>query len=93
MSTQILVSDTFYHRKNPISKISDEEIKAEVKFAYAELATASKGCCTDKSWDSKSSWSPRQNRAKLFGYPADKLPESLTDAYAGCGKIRGRVCR
>jgi SAM-dependent methyltransferase len=66
--------------------MSDEEIKVEVKRAYAELATASKGCCTDKSCcDSGSSWSPRQNRAKLFGYPVDKLPESLTDAYAGCG--------
>lgn len=70
----------------PVSKMSEEEIKSEVKRAYAELATASKGCCTDKSCsDSGSSWSPRQNRAKLFGYPVEKLPESLTEAYAGCG--------
>jgi SAM-dependent methyltransferase len=70
----------------PVSKMSEEEIKEEVKRAYAELATASKGCCTDKSCcDGNNSWSPRQNRAKLFGYPVDELPESLTDAYAGCG--------
>jgi SAM-dependent methyltransferase len=70
----------------PVSKMSDEEIKEEVKRAYAELATASKGCCTDKSCcDNESSWSPRQNRAKIFGYPVDKLPESLTESYAGCG--------
>ncbi|MFX1318839.1 MAG: arsenite methyltransferase [Promethearchaeota archaeon] len=69
-----------------LSKMSEEEIKEEVKRAYAELANASKSYCTKKSCcDSSSSWSPRQNRAKLFGYPVDKLPESLTDAYAGCG--------
>ena len=70
----------------PVSKMSDEEIKEEVKRAYAELATASKGCCKDSSCcDSETSWSPRQNRAKLFGYPVDELPESITEAYAGCG--------
>jgi SAM-dependent methyltransferase len=69
-----------------VSEMSDEEIKEEVKRAYADLAIASKGCCTDKSCcDSGSSWSPRQNRAKLFGYPVEKIPESLTEAYAGCG--------
>lgn len=70
----------------PVSKMNDEELKEEVKRAYAELAKASKGCCTDKSCcDSGSSWSPRQNRARLFGYPVDELPKSLTESYAGCG--------
>jgi SAM-dependent methyltransferase len=70
----------------PVSKMTEKEIKEEVKRAYAELATASKGCCTNQSCcDSGSSWSPRQNRAKLLGYPVDKLPESLTESYAGCG--------
>ncbi|MFW9935064.1 MAG: arsenite methyltransferase [Candidatus Thorarchaeota archaeon] len=73
-------------QNKPVSKMSDTEIKEEIKRAYADLATASKACCQDSSCCNKeNSWSPRQNRAKLFGYPVDQLPESLTDAYAGCG--------
>ena len=64
-----------------ISKMTADEVKEEVRRAYAELATASKRCCCEND----SSWSPRQNRAKLFGYPVDQLPESLTESYAGCG--------
>jgi SAM-dependent methyltransferase len=92
INTNILIQHHITWRPNhltqdkPVSKMSEEEIKEEVKRAYAELATASKGCCIDKSCcERSSSWSPRQNRAKLFGYPVDELPESLTDAYAGCG--------
>ena len=68
-------------KEKAVSKMSSDEVKEEVKRAYAELATASKGCCCEND----STWSPRQNRAKLFGYPVDQLPESLTAAYAGCG--------
>ena len=69
------------NKKKAVSELSSTEVKEEVKRAYAELASGSKGCCCE----SDSSWSPRQNRAKLFGYPVDQLPESLTESYAGCG--------
>jgi SAM-dependent methyltransferase len=68
-------------KEKPVSKMSSGEVKEEVKRAYAELATTSKGCCCEND----KSWSPRQNRAKLFGYPVDTLPESLTESFAGCG--------
>jgi arsenite methyltransferase len=71
-------------QEKPVSKMSDHEIKEEVKRAYAELAKASKGCCGNKS-NCDSSWSPRHNRARLFGYPVDELPQSITESYAGCG--------
>lgn len=64
-----------------VSEMSDEEIKEEVRRAYARVATAPRrsSCC-----DSSSSCGP-SSLAEALGYDVDHMPASVTESFAGCG--------
>jgi len=59
-----------------ITEMNDEEIKEEVRKAYAKLAQPTSSCCGS---------STRSDYAKTLGYSIDNLPDSVTESFAGCG--------
>ncbi|MFX0169953.1 MAG: arsenite methyltransferase [Candidatus Hodarchaeota archaeon] len=59
-----------------ITKMSDEEIKKEVRKAYTKVAQPTSSCCGSGT---------RSNYAKNLGYSVDGLPDSVTESFAGCG--------
>ncbi|MFW9831707.1 MAG: arsenite methyltransferase [Candidatus Thorarchaeota archaeon] len=60
----------------PITKMTDDEIKEEVRKAYAKVAQPTSSCCGTGT---------REDYAKTLGYATDDLPESVTESFAGCG--------
>ncbi len=63
-----------------VSKLSDEEIKDEVRAAYARVAMTRRGSCCDKASSCSS-----DSLASRLGYDVDHLPASVTESFAGCG--------
>ena len=59
-----------------ITKMSNEEIKEEVRKAYTKVAQPTSSCCGTSTKD---------EYAKTLGYSVDDLPESVTESFAGCG--------
>lgn len=59
-----------------ITKMSDKEIKEEVRKAYTKVAQPTSSCCGSSTKDAC---------AKNLGYAVDDLPESMTESFAGCG--------
>ena len=60
-----------------VSEMSPEEIKSEVRKAYARVAKPSiQSCCGPSAKD---------EQLKAYGYKLDNLPKSVTESYAGCG--------
>jgi SAM-dependent methyltransferase len=76
-----------------ISEMSSEEIKSEVRNAYAKVARPNtESCCgsteqTDIQPSSGDCCGPnaKAEQLKAFGYDLDNLPISVTESYAGCG--------
>ncbi len=62
--------------QKPVSHLSDDEIKDEVKKAYSQVAKASSSCCEPSS---------RKDYALALGYEIDGIPDSATESFAGCG--------
>lgn len=63
-----------------VSELSDEEIKDEVRRAYARVASARQGSCCDKDTSCST-----DSLAARLGYDVDHLPASVTESFAGCG--------
>ncbi len=63
-----------------VSELSDEEIKEEVRRAYARVARTRQGSCCDKTSSCSTS-----SLATQLGYDVDHLPASVTESFAGCG--------
>jgi SAM-dependent methyltransferase len=56
--------------------MDDEEIKEEVRKTYTKVAQSTGSCCGAGT---------RSDYAKSLGYSVDKLPDSVTESFAGCG--------
>jgi SAM-dependent methyltransferase len=67
-------------KSKQVSELSDEEIKEEVRRAYARVAKARQGSCCDKD-----SSCTTDSLASRLGYDVDHLPASVTESFAGCG--------
>jgi SAM-dependent methyltransferase len=76
-----------------VSEMTSEEIKSEVRKAYARVAKPSTGSCcgpVEQPEAQPSSGdccgpSAKVEQLKAFGYDLDNLPTSVTESYAGCG--------
>lgn len=66
--------------------MAPSEIKDEVMKAYAKVAQRTTSCCeSSESSCCPSTASPKDSLAKALGYPVEKLPDSVTESFAGCG--------
>ncbi|MFX1473896.1 MAG: arsenite methyltransferase [Promethearchaeota archaeon] len=63
-----------------VSELSDEEIKDEVRRAYARVAMARRGSCCDKDTSCST-----DSLAARLGYDVEDIPASVTESFAGCG--------
>lgn len=76
-----------------VSEMSPEEIKAEVRKAYARVAKPyTESCCEsgeqpESQSDNTDCCGPSAKARQLeaYGYKLDNLPTSVTESYAGCG--------
>ncbi len=59
-----------------VTEMSNDEIKEEVRKAYAKVAQPTSSCCGTGT---------RSDYAKALGYSVDDLPESVIESFAGCG--------
>lgn len=59
-----------------ITEMTDDEIKDEVRKAYAKVAQPTSSCCGPGT---------RGDYAKTLGYSVEDLPDSVTESFAGCG--------
>ncbi len=67
-------------RTKRTSDLSSEELKEEVRRAYAKIAQPEQsGCC------SCASSKDRTGLAESLGYSIEGLPKSVTESFAGCG--------
>jgi SAM-dependent methyltransferase len=62
-----------------ITKMTDEEIKEEVRKAYTKVAQRTTSCCGTTSSCSQ------DTLAGKLGYEVSDLPDSVTESFAGCG--------
>ncbi len=62
-------------KTKPVSEMSPDEIKEEVKKTYTKVAERSSSSCCG----------PTESLAETFGYDVKGLPDSVTESYAGCG--------
>lgn len=68
-----------------VSDMTDEEIKQEVRKAYAKVARPATTCCGDASSPSTPSTTSCSCQAEACGYPVTDFPNSVTESFAGCG--------
>ncbi|MHA1637720.1 MAG: arsenite methyltransferase [Candidatus Thorarchaeota archaeon] len=81
-------------KTKPVSEMTPDEIKIEVKKKYSEVAqrkktTESSGCCgpSEKSAEPTDSCECDSSGtlAEHYGYSIEGLPESVFESFAGCG--------
>ena len=76
-----------------VSEMTPDEIKTEVRKAYARVAKPnSENCCRPSEQPASRPSigdccgpSAKAEQLKAFGYKLDNLPTSVTESYAGCG--------
>ena len=81
-------------KTKPVSEMTPDEIKSEVKKTYSKVAQRkltpeSSGCCgpSEKSAEPTASCEcgPSGTLAEHYGYSIEGLPESVFESFAGCG--------
>jgi len=81
-------------KTKPVSEMTSDEIKSEVKKAYSKVAKRkmtpeSSGCCgpaeTPAETTSSCGCGPSETLAEHYGYSIEGLPESVFESFAGCG--------